>query len=575
MKRACSSILVFAMGLELFSQPLVAQHAEAKLENLLVHIAPEAQVIVAIPSLKRLNDDIADLLGGMDRADLAATGRPIDLAKSFLGLGGGIDDRGGAALMLMPGEDAVPTPLAIVPVIDPTTFIQTNFKLDEATGAYISSNGTPMYIRQIGDNTMLLAESKELLESYDPRGGSAEALWKRYGENARALFGRGEVLMLMDQSGARFALAQFGALGAMMQAGFPGEPEAMERIAAQREAIVKQMAGLAYILDVDPLGVMVHGLVTFEPESKLGSALKAPSTEVAPWADLLPRKPFYIAAGIDLKSAGAIEALESLAPMFQIDLEPLRDVLASAEQIGFITAPSPAGVTGGILNDAALVMRSSNPADLQAKVRDVMERIEAAANEKLAATLPEGSDAKFELVWTENKSVGDEGLTATAYEVRAPAGGDMMIAMARSIIFGSNQRGFITTTDDTVVITFSQRPAVFKAALAAARGEGETLANDDVLAAVRDWVGPPAPAELFINVGQINKFVVAAARSFAMGSEIDLPELDPSGPPIAQQFGVRERSMTSALAIPAPVLAEILREVERNFRPAAGDADAP
>jgi hypothetical protein len=555
-------------------QAAAVQQPEAKLDQLFTHVAPAAQIIIAIPSLKRLNDDITELLGGMDRADMIAAGRPIDMAKSMLGLGGGIDDRRGAALVLVPGEDAMPTPLALIPVIDPDGFLETNFKYDDATGAYTGSTGEEVFIRELDDNYMLLSENKQMLEHYKAGEGARAALDKRFGAHAESLLQRGELLVLMDQSGARFAAANFGLPGSMMQAGFPADPEVAARIAAQREKIISQIAGLAYVLDADPLGVTVHGLVTFEANSTLAGALKPQTTPPMPWTTLLPKKPYYLAVGVDLKSAGALEAIEAMAPMFQVDLEGMREVLASAQQVAFIASPSPAGFTGGLLNDAALVIRTDNPEAMHAKVRDAMARITTLANERLAATMPENAPG-FQVAWTDDKAVGDDGLVADAYEVRAPVGGDMMIAMARSAVFGQNQRGFLTTAKNAVVMTFSQRPAVLAAALKAVNGDGDTLAGDDVLAAVRQWMGEQAPAEVFISLGQLNKFAVNAARSFGpMTQDMVLPELDPNGPPIALTFGVGERSMTSALALPAPLLADILREFERAFRPFNPDVNA-
>lgn len=554
---------------------IAAQPAESKLDQLLSHIAPEAQVIVAIPSLKRLNDDITELLGGMDRADMIAAGRPIDLAKSMLGLGGGIDDRRGAAFALVPGEDAMPATIILLPVVDPDAFLETNFKLDEASGAYVNSAGKPVYIRALGDNFMLLAESKNVVEHYKAGPGAREMLMQRFGDSAQPFFARGEVLIMLNQAGM-----QLGAMATLFGGGaFPGAAGKAEANPAF-EALIEQVDGLAYAIDVDPLGVMVHGLLTFEPESDLAGALHHDSTAHTAWRNSLANKAYYVAAGADLKASGAIDVLDTMAAIFGVDMNTAHDVLAHASRISFIASPSPAGMTGGMLNDAALVMYSDDPAALHVAIHDAIDAFAARANNAMAKEQDGGDNPDatpaVTLKWTDNKEVGDDGLVADAYEIRTASGGDMMQAMAQMAIFGQNKRGFLATTDHAVVMTFSQRPAVLKAAINAVNGGDETLADDATLESVARWMGQPAPIEVFINLGQINKFAATAAKSMGpMTDGMDIPELDPKGPPMALQFGVGERSMTSTLAFPAPLLTDILREFERAFRPFTGaDVDA-
>lgn len=561
---AFAVLVAFTLAIALPVRAAQPSHDD-KLNALLKHVPADAPMVVAIPSMKRLNDDLVELLGGMDRADLAAVGRPIDMAKSVLGLGGGVDDRGGAAFVITI-TDGAPAPVALVPVTDPKGFVATNFKPNAETGGYTNSNGNNVFIRELGDNYMLLGDSKEAVEGYQPGDGAAAAMKERFGASAETFFRSGEVLILLDQSGARFFATQFSMPGAVIGAGMPPDADAAADIAKAREALLTQIAGLGYAIDVDPLGVVVRGLTQFESGSELGKAMQGGGKTSSTWMQMLPSKAYYAAAGIDLKAAGALNALDAIAPLLQIDLAGVRDVLTNAEHVAFIASPSPAGMQGGLLNDSAVVIRTRDAAAMHAAVRSALDKLAAIASERMAAMSPDGNAPPIEIAWKEKQEVGDEKLTADAYEISAPPGGDMMAMMARSLVFGQRQRGFVASTDHAVVITFSQRPAVLAAAMKSAEGNGPSLADDTVLTAVRQWMGAPSPIELYIHLGQLNKFAVTVAKSFGQGN-MQLPELDPKGPPIGVHIGAADHGLTHTLALPAPVLADILREFERFYRP--------
>jgi len=567
---------------------LATAHARAeasKLDALLKHVAPQANVIAAVPSLKQLNDDITELLGGMDRQDMIAAGRPIDLAKSMLGLGGAIDDRRGAAVVLMITAEGAPVMYALLPVIDQDSFLESNFTHDESSGAYTTANGMEVFIRKLADNMMLLTDTQASLEAYDSGEGAASAVAQRFGADSQAFFDQGEVVLMMDQSGARYALTELGMAGGMFRAAYPVDGELERQLEARRDAMLNQIAGLAYVLDADPLGVTAHGLVKFLPESELATALKAQPIAGDSWMKGLPKKSYYLAAGFNLESAGALEALETVAPMLHVDLGPFHDVLRHAQRVSFICSPSPAGFSGGLLNDSALVVQTQDPEAAHAAMRAAMnamtdkanatiaqmnaQRAGAAANDASQDSTSKPSAPALELAWTDGKAVGDTGLTADAWELRGSPTTDMMLMVAQTAVFGQSKRGFITTTNNAVVMTFSQRPAVLAAACSAVNGGESSLADDAVLRSVHRWMGEPAAAEMFIHLGQINKFATNAAKSFGPAGQMPMPQLDEKGPPVGLKFGIADAGLTSALALPAPVLAELLREMEGMFRPAA------
>lgn len=543
--------------------------ADAKLDELLTNIAPEAQFIVAIPSLKKLNDDITELLGGMDRADMIAAGRPIDLAKSMLGLGGGIDDRRGAAMFMVPGEDAHPAMLLIAPVVEPDSFLTTNFTRDETSGAYVGATGTEFFIRELENNFMLMGDNKDIVDRYAAGSGAKRAIMQRFGESADAFFNRGDVILMMDQSAAMMLAENFDLPGMLEMY---DDPAAVDALNARRDAIVKQIAGIAYVLDADPLGVMVHGLARFVEGSEIGVALKQPANAPSAWAKQLPDKSFYIAAGIDLESAGAMTLLDTMAPITGVDMNALRDVLSKAKGVSFICSPSPAGLTGGVLNDAALVITTDDPEAMHTAMRSALGTMIDNANTVIAAmnaptrdeSAPEPPPA-FELAWTDGKVVGDDKITTDAYEVRGAPTGGMVAMVAQTAIFGQSKRGFLARGDSAVVMTFSQRPAVLAAALNAANGSGESLADDGVLKSIRGWMDASSAMEVFINLAQINKFAVNAAKSMGPMGDMPMPMIDIKTPPMGLAFGVGDRSMNSTLALPAPLLAELLRIAEEQM----------
>ena len=136
-------------------------------------------------------------------------------------------------------------------------------------------------------------------------------------------------------------------------------------------------------------------------------------------------------------------------------------------------------------------------------------------------------------------------------------------------LFGSaGWRGFVKQTEDSVVMTFSQRPAVLKAALDAASGGTSSLQSYPAFRTMHALMPQGASFEAYLVVSQMAQLAREIAASF--GEEAAMPDIDPNLPPIGFGAAVIDRGAEGALIVPAGVLALALDQAIQ-FQPEAPD----
>jgi len=128
--------------------------------------------------------------------------------------------------------------------------------------------------------------------------------------------------------------------------------------------------------------------------------------------------------------------------------------------------------------------------------------------------------------------------------------------LAKQFIFGSRGvNGLAKKTADGVVVTFSQRPDVYARAMEAAAG-GKTLAKDDTVASIEEWLPAARDVEVMLGLGQLTNLVGQIASSF-MGEEQvreALPKVPADTEPIAFALDLEGGRTRAAIVVPAAVL---------------------
>lgn len=526
---------------------LIAEAAsgQSPLDLVLKTVPPDAQAAIIVPHLKVLSDQLTQCLEGMDRANLLMGSRPLDQMKSAAGFNAGVDDLGGAAWVI-PGGPAEAKPVFIVPVSDPKTFLEASFVSHEGD-AWKRADGSVVFAKAL-EKHVVLGPDAAIVKAWAPGEGLGPWLKNQMGERGGVVMYAGEALLF----------ARGGAIGRFMRdaekAAPPGVPMApgMNQMAG---AFDDSLEAAVVTLDFDPLGLIARSYARFKADSVVGQAAAGGANAGRGLASL-PGKPFYFAGSIDVEGLGGAEAFKRLAAALALP-EPPAWVL-QARNVEFAAYPSPAGLAGGLLNDAMAILRTADPAGAKAFIK-----------QQIIATkdLPDG--VKREVAWQDDKPLKD-GLKADAYEVKvtdAPPGHEQQ-QIASSLIFGSaGWRGFVRQLDDGVLMTFSQRPAVLQAALAAAAAKpdaGGTLASNGAVKMMRQWMPPHCDVEGYLGVGPLGQAVKQMAESLPMLGEARLPEFDESLPPIGFGLEINDHGAESSTIVPAGVLAMMFDAVMKQ-----------
>jgi hypothetical protein len=230
-------------------------------------------------------------------------------------------------------------------------------------------------------------------------------------------------------------------------------------------------------------------------------------------------------------------------------------LLDHVSQIQFAAYPSPAGAAGGLLNDSTLVLRTSDPAALSASIKQLYLEFD---KDKGGATR--------EVKWEDAKNVEGVG-DVQAFElktVNAPPELALQM-MFEQVIFGrSGIRGFVHTTADAVLVTFSQRPAVLKSAIEAYKNPTSTLASSPVLTSIQTWLPANRDVKVYLGIGELARMIQQVATAFGAGDQVQWPELDANLPPIAFAADVIDRGAESAIVVPSSVLALLIDQAIAN-----------
>jgi hypothetical protein len=239
------------------------------------------------------------------------------------------------------------------------------------------------------------------------------------------------------------------------------------------------------------------------------------------------------------------------------------DWLADVNSAQLAVYPSSTGLAGGLLADAVIVAQTHQPEALR-------DRMKA----HLLSTVRSTGDFKREVNWSEQREVKNVG-TAVAYEVTitgSPTGAALVQSIDRIMFGPRGWRGFVKTTDDAVIMTFSQRPAVLEAAVTAAADPSSSLESSGMLRTMRQWMPAHRDIELYINVGQMSQMVDQVLATFGFNAE-ERVAIDPQAPPIGFALSAEGQSIETSLIIPAAVMAAAFDEAIKRVRKPVADIE--
>lgn len=540
-----------------------------------IDLAPEnAVTLIVAPDPKSLGEDMGELAAKLDRMQALTELKPLDLVKSQLGIGPGMNDRGPIVAWYSIAADKTPQWCALIPTVDGAQFIQSNLEAapDIAPDAYRRKGKT--YYARVIDGFVVASPSADLERAYAAKPGLADRLKKRLGERGFAVLCDGEIGLwagpeslaeLRNSNRPQAAekpqdkTAAPGEKGAApSEASKENDKAAAKKIEDWQLRSEKLLAGLTDAVasvDVDPLGVLIRSYYVLDPESELGKSAHGGAHTGVSFSHL-PRGFFVLALSADIAGLGGMQTFLDLAALVPGGeqapswLEQNKSLLTS---IQLAIYPSKLGLMGGgLLNEAMLWLATTDGV----KAKAVLEQWMVSLN-------GEADGQKREVTWEKDKTLKN-GAVADAYQIKdtpLPRNGqparrtNPMERMFRTLLYGpKGPCGFVKSCPDGVYVTFSQRPDVLERATGAAE---KSLEGDDVLAVLRAWMMPKPDAMAFIGVGSLLNVVRQAANAFP-GGGLEIPDAPPDLEPIAFAMTVEGGRIETATMIPTGVISVLV-----------------
>ena len=538
-----------------------------------IDLAPvDAVSLAVVPDAKSLGEDMGELAAKLQRMQALTEMKPLDLLKSQLGVGPGMNDRGAFVAWFVVAADQSLQWCALIPTTDSAQFLQANFEATPATAPdAFSWRGKTVYAKSI-DGWVVVSQNADLARSYVGKPGLVERLKNRLGERGFSLLCDGDIglwagpqsLADIRNAGQQTAEAMEGLTPKPNEKNISNPDSKADTKSDQqkssRDRVTKLMEGLTdgvTSIDVDPLGVLISTYAVLDPASELGKSARG-GAHAGANLNRLPRGPFVVAVSADMAGLGGTQAFLDLAAQIpggeQVPawVEQNKN-LASAIQ--FAIYPSKLGVVGGgLLNEAMLWIATTD----SAKAKSVLEQW-------MLSLSGEVDGQKRDATWEKDR-VLKNGISTDAYAIKdipLPKNGqparksNPMERIVRSLMYGpKGPNGFVKTFPDGVFVTFSQRPDVIEKAVNCATGTS-SLESDAVLTALRGWMMPKPDALAFVGVGSLLNVVRQAANAFPMGG-IEIPDAPPDLEPIAFALSVDSSKIETSTMIPTNVIGVVV-----------------
>lgn len=538
-----------------------------------IDMAPVDVVSLAVvPDAKSLGEDMGELAAKLQRMQALTEMKPLDLLKSQLGVGPGMNDRGAFVAWFVVAADQSLQWCALIPTTDSAQFLQANFEATPATAPdAFSWREKTVYAKSI-DGWVVVSQNADLARSYVSKPGLVERLKNRLGEPGFSLLCDGDIglwagpqsLADIRNAGQQTAEAMEGATAKPNEKNITNPDSKADTKSDQqkssRDRVAKLMEGLTdgvTSIDVDPLGVLLRTYAVLDPASELGKSARG-GAHAGANLNRLPRGPFVVAVSADMAGLGGTQAFLDLAAQIpggeQVPawVEQNKNV---ASAIQFAIYPSKLGVVGGgLLNEAMLWIATAD----SAKAKSVLEQW-------MLSLSGEVDGQKRDATWEKDR-VLKNGISTDAYAIKdipLPKNGqparksNPMERIVRSLMYGpKGPNGFVKTFSDGVFVTFSQRPDVIEKAANCATGTN-SLESDAVLTALRGWMMPKPDALAFVGVGSLLNVVRQAANAFPMGG-IEIPDAPPDLEPIAFALSVDGSKIETSTMIPTNVIGVVV-----------------
>jgi len=576
--------------------PAMGQNAD--LPDVLNLAPADAPIVVVVPSLSGLSQQIAKLNQDALGSSVPYMFDVLSMFKAMVGIGPGLNDNGSLMLVVTSADMAAKPPMVMVaPVLDYAAFVGSlGGNAGDPVATLSLPNGSTGFAKQI-DQYAVLGDSREEIENFQP-GRAINAIAAKVGTTGKRCLTTSDLMVIIDipalapvlepalqemRNSFDEASNQMAQLPQDSPPGAEMVPIMMTLYMNAIDALVRDTSAVSVGLDISPQGVSLAGSTQFKTDSHL-AAIFTTGGGAAQQLDRLPNQPYWIASGMNLRGIDTATLAQDLIAAFENQNEetPEQDpfkmgqlIQQAAAMVQQTTAMStvyyqpaqPVMVGGNSLNGVAVYETTDGPAYTQAiqeyfqTMNDFFGQINGLAQQAVNNGAPEGPAPKQQQTmsisskYTPN-ALQINGTAVDEYEIKytfppemmqdmGPAGPMMMMMMG-----GAGQSGYVTTKGKFVVMTTTRDPQVLQQALEAV-DQNTGLGTDAAINQVRQvGVLPKSSMESYLSIPGIMHSVNMFMGMWGM-QPIQVPA---DLPPVASSFSVEDHGIATKLHVPMKVI---------------------
>jgi thioredoxin 1 len=531
--------------------------------DVLKKVPAGAPVVIAIPNLQAASGKIAMLNQQLN------LGQPqmqnvLGMVRAMLGLEQGIRENGGLAFVMLtlpdPNEPgAEPLTAVVVPVTEYKAFLA-NFGEAQADAngiTQINLGGEAAFAKASGQYA-ILSDSQEAVAAYkDEQPANIAQL---AGQMSGGVITGSDMLVFVDMVKVGPVALPAVELGLMQAQQQMGEAEraiaepVLKLYGDALKAVLNQAQSAVMGIDLSEQGIgMSFGAQFREGTALAQSFANAPKQNVS--FNRLPAGPYMFAASVDMQALPiakwvnqAIATLPADHPMAGV-IKASLPTLAAQQVQQALYAPAAGGAAPTLFNGVNVYV-TDKPAEL---VQAYRQSLDALAKAEL------GEGVSYQTQYNANVLQLD-GKEVDQYTLKLNMPPEQMAELGPMAMFlGQAMTGYVTTTDNAMIVTNGADPALLRQAIAAAGGKGE-LNADQGIQNIAKQLPPHRAMEAYIGVGTIMQMVGNFAAMFAPEMQFNIPA---NLPPVATALSVNQGGMVYRYYVPNEVIKTITGLVQQ------------
>lgn len=549
---------------------LSSSPALAAAPDVVRQIPGDAPVFIAAPKLSKLLAKIAVINQklGFNQMRMNNT---LGFAKAMLGLMAGVDDAGGAAVVLTdipiskmgtpgtPGGAAEPKVLVILPVSNYQTFLG-NFGVNSGNGVQsVTMMNKQMHVKQVGRYAVISDDQAQVVAYRAPAAnGSVAAVAGDYVDHALAhsdiVFGVNLATMVpIARSALKQQLAQMGQMLKMFGGGDPQTAQFMGVFLTLYgnvlDALLRDGELLLCGLDVSRHGLGISCLAQFREGSPLANTF-ARNPSQPPRFSRLPNRPYLFAMSMNSGTLPLRQWAHDLVNVLPKD-NGFSRVMASADaltsaagdewQFAFY-APASSAAASRPLANGLYVVSAPNPQQYVAAYRQLVTSMNSFGFGGFSYQTTYQSTAR---------QIGDQLIDQYTIGMVVPAA--MQQQAGPATLATARQKGLVIPIDGAVVVALDAEDAIISEVLAM-DSTANSLDQGKSLAATRKRLPRKSIAQFYVNIGGIIDSARRAAPRSAMAA---VPSLPASLPPIGASISASGGTIAMRIHVPTAVISAI------------------